>query len=88
MAPVTARERSTETRRPLPGSEAHQRPTTKAKKCVNPCARLSRSVTLALADRLDRLGGLMHAGVRIAQLRAAAGRGLSGFPGWAAGVRS
>ena len=36
-------------------------------------SRLSRSVALALADRLDRLGGLMHAGARIAQLRAAAG---------------
>ena len=41
MAPQTARERSTVARRPLPGSEAHQRPETTAKKCVNPCARFS-----------------------------------------------
>ena len=41
MAPVTARGRSTVARRPLPGSEAHQRPATTAKKCVNPCARFA-----------------------------------------------
>ena len=41
MAPVTARGRSTVARRPLPGSEAHQRPATRAKKCVNPCARFA-----------------------------------------------
>ena len=39
MTPVTARGQSALARRPLPGSEAHRRPETTAKKCVNPCAR-------------------------------------------------
>ena len=67
-ASQSARGRPTVARRPLKGSEAHHGPGTTAKKCVNPCARFStgfptnfpstgrllRSVTLTLAEWLDR----------------------------------
>ena len=50
--------------------------------------RLTRSVMLTLAERLDRLDGLMDTGAHIAPLRAAAGLGLPGCPRCAVGVRS
>ena len=97
MAPVTARGRSTVAAQTIAGFRGAPAASNEGKKVCQPLrpifhrlsdrffgtSRLSRSVTQALADRL---GGLMHAGARIAQLRAAAGRCLSGCSRCAAGV--